>query len=602
MKRTICCICAAATLFSATVVVGAEQYGYEYVLPAEYINIERIENGYIAYSDVNECAIYNTNGEKISQTYDYIDSDYEGGVTSARRGDKSFVLDTWGNVLSEYDGNILDLSGYVLVNLSEVNNDSRPPFYYEGEFGVYTHTGELLKTLPYEDFRQAKLSGIPLTFAGGRLMYKSDGKWGAIDENFNPVIEAKYNTIYPFYNSTGGLAVAEIDGKSGIIDRNGEVVVDFDYDWIEMSSSENQHIIYKLHKGELCGMADEYGKEIMKLSELTPNRYYDDVGLVAVYQQTEGDGVTIRQYGVTDCDGNVVIPVVYKNVSGIYDGVITVENNDGDTEYYDLDGNAAAEPGYRYWNGLAYIGEGKLIDKDENVVVSNPDWTSVRNTNWSNPYEDGRFEVAVGEKYGIARYTGFVSEWARETVDKAKLFGILDDSVSYDYTAPITREQFCEVVVSMAEKSGVEFEMENPQLPLGISDTDSVSVLKLYKAGVVLGKEQKKTGIIFAPQDFLTREEAATIIARLISKFYPDWAAHELYYVFEDEAEISDWAMNSIQRLCNMGIMNGVGDNRFMPKGTYTTEQAVATVMRVYDTAVDTIGGADGETDIFVAD
>ena len=56
-----------------------------------------------------------------------------------------------------------------------------------------------------------------------------------------------------------------------------------------------------------------------------------------------------------------------------------------------------------------------------------------------------------------------------------------------------------------------------------------------------------------------------------------------MYFEFADNAQISDWAMNGIQTLCNMGIMNGVENNRFAPQNPYTTEQAVATLVRVYN-------------------
>ena len=76
-----------------------------------------------------------------------------------------------------------------------------------------------------------------------------------------------------------------------------------------------------------------------------------------------------------------------------------------------------------------------------------------------------------------------------------------------------------------------------------------------------------------------------------------------MYFNFDDEAIISDWASNSIQVMCNMGVMNGVGDNKFAPQDTYTTEQAIATIVRVYaaqSANTGIIGGADGPTSIIV--
>ena len=113
-----------------------------------------------------------------------------------------------------------------------------------------------------------------------------------------------------------------------------------------------------------------------------------------------------------------------------------------------------------------------------------------------------------------------------------------------------------------------------------------------------------KTETEFAPNDLLTREEAAVILNRMVNKTIPV-PVTEMYFNFDDESSISGWASDSIQVMCNMGVMNGVGNNKFAPKETYTTEQAIATIVRVYaaqssNSAI--IGGADAPTEIVVTD
>ena len=163
------------------------------------------------------------------------------------------------------------------------------------------------------------------------------------------------------------------------------------------------------------------------------------------------------------------------------------------------------------------------------------------------------------------------SEWARDSIDRAqdlKLIGADDD---YDFPKAVTREDFCDLIFSY---------LENPTITAApFTDTDNTHVAALHTFGLIEGKTETE----FAPQDFLTREEAATILYRLICKAYPDWKATELYFVFADEDRISDWAKNEIQIICNMGIMKGVTDNRFAPKDLYTAEQAIVTLIRMYD-------------------
>lgn len=177
------------------------------------------------------------------------------------------------------------------------------------------------------------------------------------------------------------------------------------------------------------------------------------------------------------------------------------------------------------------------------------------------------------------------SHWAESDVEKADVLNITEKGKIYRYSMPITREEFCNLVVNMMETFGITLTTDNPQRPLDVRDTESVNVLKLYKAGIILGKEHNKTGVLFDPDAFLTREQAATILNRLIDFVSPDLVSTELYFEFEDNAKISHWAMNSIQRICNLGIMKGVGNNRFAPQDNYTTEQAIVTLVRVYANA-----------------
>lgn len=56
---------------------------------------------------------------------------------------------------------------------------------------------------------------------------------------------------------------------------------------------------------------------------------------------------------------------------------------------------------------------------------------------------------------------------------------------------------------------------------------------------------------------------------------------------FADQNEISDWALESVNTIFPISgagrpVMQGTENNRFSPKGSYTREQAAATVYRLY--------------------
>lgn len=180
------------------------------------------------------------------------------------------------------------------------------------------------------------------------------------------------------------------------------------------------------------------------------------------------------------------------------------------------------------------------------------------------------------------------SEWAIESVAQGYQVGLLDETTAYSYQTPISREDFCELIYDLVLKTEYFENWYNEQTKDGtqplppftkrpFDDTENEAVYILYNHGIVYGKSETH----FAPNDELTREEAATIIIRMVNIVNPLMAT-EMWYEYQDIEEVSDWAIESVQVISNLGFMRGVGDNRFAPKDTYTTEQAITTVLRVY--------------------
>ena len=168
------------------------------------------------------------------------------------------------------------------------------------------------------------------------------------------------------------------------------------------------------------------------------------------------------------------------------------------------------------------------------------------------------------------------SKWAADSIEIARKINII--SGNYNFPGAITREEFCELIfnyyINNFSDGLTAIYAKNP-----FTDTNNEHIGVLNALDIIKGKSETE----FAPNDSLTREEAAAILCRLINKIYPGRDATAQYFDFADSRQISDWAMNDIQVICNMGIMQGVGDNRFAPKELYTTEQAIATLVRVYN-------------------
>ncbi|MCL1872593.1 MAG: S-layer homology domain-containing protein, partial [Clostridiales bacterium] len=86
----------------------------------------------------------------------------------------------------------------------------------------------------------------------------------------------------------------------------------------------------------------------------------------------------------------------------------------------------------------------------------------------------------------------------------------------------------------------------------------------------------------FGPNDNITREQMAAILFRYIKTTKMSVDMTNIQYVtFADETQISDYAMDAIQALYKLGIIQGVGENNINPKGDATRAQFAAMVHRM---------------------
>lgn len=165
------------------------------------------------------------------------------------------------------------------------------------------------------------------------------------------------------------------------------------------------------------------------------------------------------------------------------------------------------------------------------------------------------------------------SQWAIEDVQKSEELNITEKNKNYNYRGAIRRDDFCELAFNLISNV---IKAPIPKANINFTDEKSVKINALFDMGIITGKSNG----IFAPADFLTREEAAAILMRISDKLL-NVVHTELYFAYADENDISDWALNSIQVISNMGIMKGTGDNKFSPKGIFTTEEAIVALVRM---------------------
>ncbi len=186
--------------------------------------------------------------------------------------------------------------------------------------------------------------------------------------------------------------------------------------------------------------------------------------------------------------------------------------------------------------------------------------------------EDGAEIPLSGSPSELAEQS---SGWARDAIEQAKSRGLIPESVAGYYTLDILREEFCALLMKVYHALG----KEPPALDNAptFTDCDSADVRAIAALEVVSGYEDGA----FRPRSCITREEAAAILSRFIALF--QGLDETAYNAYQDDAAIGSWAKPQVYAMQNAGIMNGVSDGVFAPKNTYTIEQAVSVINRLYD-------------------
>ena len=185
-----------------------------------------------------------------------------------------------------------------------------------------------------------------------------------------------------------------------------------------------------------------------------------------------------------------------------------------------------------------------------------------------------------------------LSPWAQDDFSKADSLGFIsDDPDIYDYTAGITRVKFCELGYDFL-KMCVSAKINHLSATYGFVDTSNQKVLYLADAGIIAGRGDG----IFAPDDLITREEAASILVRMADFMGYQLPSALLCDYYTDFESISEWAQGDVAVMYEMGVMNGVNDTEFSPKTHYTAEQAVSTMVRLFEFFEAKLLFVDGET------
>ena len=245
---------------------------------------------------------------------------------------------------------------------------------------------------------------------------------------------------------------------------------------------------------------------------------------------------------------------------------------EGTDFYYErvIDENAEINDGY-----VGYY----ICDKKGNRL-SSARYVDIKNVSGKIEVTDENGNISTFNDSAQFITLSTASQWAQNSIRRAIEADIVPKELQNNYTKNINRQEFCRLAVkTYMAKTGydLDYTMGNP-----FEDFSDEYVTAAYGIGIVSGTGENQ----FSPDNAITRQEAAVMLSNLAKLL--NIKKEEVSVKYIDENYFAGWAKESIYNISavksgNTYVMVGTEENKFSPWMNYTREQAIATMLRLYD-------------------
>lgn len=172
-------------------------------------------------------------------------------------------------------------------------------------------------------------------------------------------------------------------------------------------------------------------------------------------------------------------------------------------------------------------------------------------------------------------FADMADHWAKADVEAMYSKGIVSGfpDGSFRPGQNVTRAEFAKMIaVSLGLDTSAKADFDD----VGTNEWYAGFIGAAVKAGIVKGTSETT----FEPEKYITRQDAAVMLARVIEykgKTYPVATKG-----FNDEASIAEYALGAVNGLANLGLINGYNGG-FAPLDNTTRAEAAALLLRVSD-------------------
>lgn len=381
-------------------------------------------------------------------------------------------------------------------------------------------------------------------------------------ETLEIISDEKYDTVVALNNN-------EI--LAGIKSQNNK----YDYHKIDINKNKNFigtfYEIIDIDKDGYC-----YTRNLSKVNYKLYDQ--DDIYISEVYK-----------YGILDKNFNTLFEPIWESPTGGFSGEFFKDN------YCIVQRDGTL---FEYVKGLGDIGNGKFgcISKDGKIIIE-PIYDSLSysgNNIFSGVKDNKSITINLNEDKNSDSSSIIdksYDKWAEDSILKAIDNNIVPFMLQNNYKNAITRKEFCQIAVqlymSMTNKNLDDIIKEkNIVLNNNIfSDTNDKNILIAYHLKIVNGVGNNK----FLPDSKITRQEAAVMLNNLYTQLNLNYKIIEIEK-YQDDNYIAQWAKESVYKMSGLknentkiAVFNGVGNNKFLPLGTYTKQESIATIIRIFE-------------------
>ena len=215
-------------------------------------------------------------------------------------------------------------------------------------------------------------------------------------------------------------------------------------------------------------------------------------------------------------------------------------------------------------------------------AISKNDVKSYVQKNASN-IQESVLEAKTNTSYQYTGYRGIkLSSWAQTPANIAALLGLMPEEVMDYFAEPISRKDFAILVAnSLSVLTSMSYEeLESGVRGTSFKDYNSIETRICSALGIISGYSNGN----FLPDGLITRQEAATMLARLAD--VTGCTSVSTPATFRDTA--GKWGASYMSQVSTFydpilgsNVMGGVGSSSFDPDGYYTREQALVTIVRM---------------------